>query len=51
MLHLNLLLQVTPTAEAYVDPIAAVDPPPSSSGDSSICSTLDIVMTVQAVHG
>ena len=51
MLHLSLLLQVTPTVEAYVDPIAAVDPPPSSSGDSSIWSTLDIVMTVQAAHG
>ena len=24
------------TTEAYVDPIATVDPPPSTSGDSSI---------------
>ena len=40
-----------PTTEAYVDPIAAVDPPPSSSCDSSIRSMLDTVMTVQAVHG
>ena len=39
------------TAEQYVNPIAAVDPPPSTSGDSSICSMLDTVMTVQAAHG
>ena len=50
VLHLSLLQQVTPTVEAYVDPIAVVDPPPSSSGDSSSWSTLDIVMTVQAAH-
>ena len=40
-----------PTAEAYVDPTAAVDPPPSSSGDLSIRSMLDTIMTVQAAHG
>ena len=40
-----------PTTEAYVDPTAVVDPPPSSSGDSSIQSMLDTVMTIQATHG
>ena len=40
-----------PTAEAYVDPTTAVDPPPSSSSDSSIRSMLDTVMTIQAAHG
>ena len=40
-----------PTAEEYVDLTAAVDPPPSTSGDSSIQSMLDTVMTVQTAHG
>ena len=40
-----------PTAEAYVDPTIAIDPPPFASGDSSIWSMLDTVITVQAVHG
>ena len=40
-----------PSAEEFVDPIATVDPPPSSSSDSSIRSMLDTVMTVQAAHG
>ena len=40
-----------PTAEEYVDPMAIVDPPPSTSGDSSIWSMLDTVITVQAAHG
>ena len=35
-----------PTAEEFVDPTAAVDPPPSSASDSSIRSMLDTVMTV-----
>jgi len=35
-----------PTAEEYVDPTAAMDPPPSSSNDSSIRSMVDIVMTI-----
>ena len=39
------------TAKEYMDPTAAVNPPPSSSSDSSIRSLLDIVMTVQVVHG
>ena len=40
-----------PTAKAYVDPTAIVDPPPSTSDDSSIQSMLDTVMTVQAAYG
>ena len=40
-----------PTAKAYVNPTAAIDPPPSSSSDSTIRSMLDIIMTVQATHG
>ena len=38
-------------AEAYVDPTTVVDPPPSSSGDLSIWSMLDIIMTIQAAYG
>ena len=40
-----------PIAEEFVDPTAAVDPPPSALDDSSIRSMLDTVMTVQAAHG
>ena len=40
-----------PSAEEFVDPIATVDPPPSSSSDSSIRSMLDTVMTIQVTHG
>ena len=40
-----------PIAEEFVDPTAAVDPPPSTSGDSSIRSMLDTIMTVQVAHG
>ena len=40
-----------PTAEKYVDPTAAIDPPSSTSGNSSIRSMLDVVITVQAAHG
>ena len=35
-----------PFAEAYVDPTAAVDPPPSSSSNASIRSMLDTIMTI-----
>ena len=35
-----------PTVEEYVDPTATMDPPPSSSNDSSIRSMVDIVMTI-----
>ena len=34
-----------PTVEDYVDPIATVDPPPSSSSESSIRSMLETIMT------
>ena len=40
-----------PTAKEYVDLTVAVDPPPSSSSDSSLRSMLDTVMIVQAAHG
>ena len=40
-----------PSAEEFVDPIAAVDPPPSSSSDASIRNMLETVITVQAAHG
>ena len=40
-----------PTAEEYVDPTAAVDPPPSTSSYSSLRAMLDTVITVQATHG
>ena len=35
-----------PTAEEYIDLTAVVDLPPSTSGDSSIQSMLDIIMIV-----
>ena len=35
-----------PTAGDFVNPIAVMDPPPSSSSDSSIRSMLETVMTV-----
>ena len=35
-----------PSAEEFVDPTAAIDPPPSTSGDSSIQSILDTVITI-----
>ena len=40
-----------PTVKKYVDPTAAVDSPPSTSGDFGIWSMLDTIMTVQAAHG
>ena len=40
-----------PSAKTYVDPTTIVDPPPSTSGDSSLRSMLDTVMTIQATHG
>ena len=40
-----------PTTKEFVDPTASVEPPASSSSDSSIRSMLDNVMIVQAVHG
>ena len=35
-----------PSAEAYVDPTATMDPPPSTSSDSSLRVMLDMVLTV-----
>ena len=40
-----------PTIQDFVDPTAIMDPSPSSSGDASIWSMLDTVMTVHATHG
>ena len=39
-----------PFAEAYVDPIATVDPPPSTSSNSSLRAMLDNILTIQAAH-
>nr|XP_023879727.1 uncharacterized protein LOC111992133 isoform X2 [Quercus suber]XP_023879728.1 uncharacterized protein LOC111992133 isoform X2 [Quercus suber]XP_023879729.1 uncharacterized protein LOC111992133 isoform X2 [Quercus suber] len=47
----NIILIGDPSAEEFVDPTTAVDPPPSSSSDSSIRSMLNTVITVQAAHG
>ena len=38
-------------AKTYVNPTAAVDPPPSTSSDSSLRAMLDTVITIQAMHG
>ena len=40
-----------PTAEEFVDPTTAVEPPSSSSSDSSLRSMLDTIMTLQVEHG
>ena len=40
-----------PITEEYVNPTAAVNPSLASSSDASLQSMLDIVMTIQAVHG
>ena len=40
-----------PSAKAYVDPIAAVDPPPSTLSNSSLHAMLDNILTIQALHG
>ena len=40
-----------PTTADFVHPTAAVDPSPSSLGDSSIRSMLKTVMTIQAAYG
>ena len=40
------------TAKEYVDPTAAIDPPPtSSSSDAALQILLETVMTVQAAQG
>ena len=38
------------TADVFIDPTVAANPPPSASDVSSIRRMLDIVMTVQAAH-
>ena len=40
-----------PSVEAYVDPTAVVDPPPSTSSDSPLRAMLDYILTIQAAHG
>ena len=40
-----------PSVKTYVDPTTALDPPPSTSSDSSLHAMLDTIMTVQAAHG
>ena len=40
-----------PSAKAYMDPTAIVDPPPSTSSDSSLRTMLDTILTIQAAHG
>ena len=40
-----------PSAEEFVDPTIAVDPPPFASDDSSLQGMLETIMTVQAAHG
>ena len=40
-----------PSSDPFVDPIVAVDPPPSTSSAFSMRTMLDMVFTVQAAHG
>ena len=40
-----------PAADAFIDPTDVADPPPFASDVSSICRTLDTVMTIQTAHG
>ena len=40
-----------PSIEAYVDPTAIADPPPSTSSTSSLHAMLDTVITVQEMQG
>ena len=40
-----------PSTKAYVDPIAAASPPPSTSDDSDIRRMLETIMTIQVAHG
>ena len=44
-------LSSDPSAKAFVDPTAVVNPTPSTSSASSIRTMLDTVLTVQAAHG
>ena len=40
-----------PFVKTYVDPTAAVDPPPSTSSSSSMYTMLETCLTIQAAHG
>ena len=40
-----------PTTEEFVDPTAAMDPPPSTFTSSSMHTMLETCLTIQAVHG
>ena len=40
-----------PSIEEFVNPTAAIDPPPSSLSNASLRSMLDTVMIVQVAHG
>ena len=40
-----------PTTNDFVDPTAAVDPPPSTSFSSSMCIMLETCLIVQVAHG
>ena len=40
-----------PSTETYVNPTTALDPPQSTSGNSSLRAMLDTIMIAQAAHG
>ena len=40
-----------PSTKEFIDPTAAIDPPPYASDDSSLQGMLETVMTIQAAHG
>ena len=40
-----------PTVEDFVDPTAAMDPPPSTSSSLSMRTMLETCLTIQAAHG
>ena len=40
-----------PSTEKFIDPTAAIDPPPYASNDSSLQGMLETVMTIQAAYG
>ena len=40
-----------PATDAFIDPTDVADPPPFASDVSSICRTLDTIMTIQTAHG
>ena len=40
-----------PTTKEFVDPTAAVDPPPFPSDNSNLRGILETIMTIQVAHG